>query len=159
MSNTDHRLVLAYLAQLEKELASASPLEREEMLAQVRAEFAARLDEIQDPTDRQVLAVSAKLGQPRQFVAEAGLAPAQQLQGTNWVLARAPIIAALAALVITLYSSLVAAILAGFALLLVLVSIPRWQALKNTIVVSAILVIVTGIVLAVQVLGATQTPA
>lgn len=159
-SDERHPFIAAYLKRLEGELHDVPPAEATAFIDRVRDEFEARLAGIEEPTDKQVLAISARLGQPRQLVVEAGLVEAKAanpLSRTDLLISRGAVIAGLIALGFTFYSSLIAAIVGGVALVLTIACLPRWSRVKNSVVVGVMLVVAVAIILAVQLLGAAQT--
>src|SRR5690625_7506855 len=106
------------------------------------------------------MAISARLGQPRALVIEAGLvAPVQAAKPgePNWFLSRGTVVCAAVALILTFYSSIAAAIVGAVGLVLIALCVPRWHYLKKSVAVSAILVVATGILLLVQSLGCAHT--
>jgi len=159
-SGERHPFIAAYLKRLEVELRSVDEPEASAFIDRVRAEFEARLAGIEEPTDKQVLAISARLGQPRQLVVEAGLVEAKAanpLSCSDLLLSRGAVAAGLIALGFTFYSSLIAAIIGAVALILTIACMPRWARVKNSVVVGVMLVVAVAIILAVQLLGAAQT--
>lgn len=154
---TQHPFVVGYLKKLDEELRDASPSQIAEMRARVVAEFERRLAHVPEPTDEQVLAVSMALGRPREVAIAAGLI--SEDAGPNrsdQMLSRAPILLGIAGIFFTFYSSIIAIVLGVGALVVLIGAIPRWERLKNTIVVGGILVAAIAIILAVQLLGASQ---
>ena len=155
----EHPFVTAYLTRLESELRDAPAQEREDFIARVRAEFEYRLAGIEEPTNKQVLAISARLGQPRALVIEAGLvAPVQAAKPgePNWFLSRGAVVCAAVALILTFYSSIAAAIVGAVGVILIALCVPRWNYLKKSVVLAAIMLVATGIILLVQALGGAQ---
>lgn len=161
IDGSDHPLMTAYLERLEQELAEVPPEQAKGFIAQVRAVFTERLAGIDEPSDKQVLEISARLGQPRALAIEAGLVDpeaAVEVSRSGWILSRVAFVAGLLSLVFTFFSSLTAAILGGAALVLVRISLRHWNEVKKTAVVTIIFVVATAILLSIQLLPAPPTP-
>lgn len=155
----EHRLVTAYIAELERELKDAPEQESRQLIEKVQAEFRACLAGIDDPTDRQVLPIINSLGPPRALAIGQGLISPPPEMGpgqSGWLLSRGAVGFALTGLILTLFSSLASVIVASIGLVLTALCVPRWQALQKTLVLAVIILAITAITLAVQVFGATQ---
>lgn len=155
----ENAFVQAYVAELEHELRDAPAQQRQELLEQVRAEYETRLATTPNPTDRQILAVSAALGKPRTLAQQSGLVPRKQPSpGTtrDQRLGQAALIGSLAALILTFYSSVAAIVVGAVAVVLIAVSIRKWQLVKKLLVVAIMATVATVLILLVQTLGASQ---